>query len=368
MRRTLENGFCALILACLVMATAVPAQAARGVPESPEFGFGAEIFPDGPYLEQALEAAANLELDWLRLSVSWAAVQPDPAQPPQLQQLDPVMQFAAQHEIAVLVSLTNAPLWAMTGQGPDASHAAALVKVIVEAYPTALQAVELFPGANTLSGWGARPDPQAYLSLYTACVETLRGAGKPVLLVGAGLRIADLAAGDMSDRGFLEALYHLGAADIMPVISLQFENVTGAPATFPDAQNERALRRYETLRMVMSENGHQSGRIWITHLGSLSGKIEVSDSAYVDNNMQSNWMALAYLQLRTQLYIGAVFGQSINPGPGGSGAGGFSLIGQTGESHPFYSVLRDMISLNRTGSVSLFPGKSKEGNLAKLRP
>jgi hypothetical protein len=79
-------------------------------------------------------------------------------------------------------------------------------------------------------------------------------------------------------------------------------------------------------------------------------------------------MALAYLQLRTQLYIGTVFGQRLNPEPGGSGAGGFSLIGQTGETHPFYSVLHEMISLNRTGSVSLFPGKSKEGNLAKMRP
>lgn len=79
-------------------------------------------------------------------------------------------------------------------------------------------------------------------------------------------------------------------------------------------------------------------------------------------------MVLAYRQLRTQLYIGVTFGHSLNPAPGGSHGGSFSLIKPSGETHPFYSVLLEMISLDHTGSVSLLPGKSKEGNLAKMRP
>lgn len=368
MRRTIQNGLSALLLACLLLMQFSQVEAARGVPGSAQFGYGAELHLDGPFIEQSLEMAGDLELDWIKVRLSWAAVQPDPAKPAQTKTLDPVMLYAAQHEIAVMISLTDAPLWAVTGQGPEPSQTAALVAQLAQTYPKTLQAIELFPGANTLGGWGARPDPQAYMNLFRASAESLRSTAPEVIPVAAGLRIPDLAKGDMSDRAYLQALYQMGAAELMPVISLQFENVTGAPATFPDSKNERALRRYENLRQVMSENGHQSGQIWITHLGSLSGKIEVSDSAYVDVNMQSNWMALAYLQLRTQLYVGVVFGQSINPEPGGSGAGGFSLIGQSGETHPFYSVLHEMISLNNTGSVSLSPGRSKEGNLAKMRP
>ena len=50
------------------------AQAGRGVPGSPEFGYGARIELDGIYLDQALELAADLRFDWLVVPVRWSAV------------------------------------------------------------------------------------------------------------------------------------------------------------------------------------------------------------------------------------------------------------------------------------------------------
>ena len=368
MIRSIKNLLAALILLSLVLNPMDLVHASRGVPGSAEFGFGSDIYPDEPYVDQALQMAGELDLDWIQVHITWSSIQPEAGQPLRMERIDPIMAFAAQRGIAVMFSLTGTPTWARTGTGPDTALTAQMVTALAMAYPGTLQAVELFPGANTLSGWGARPDPQAYTNLYRICADRLQQSGISILLVAAGLRPADLVQGDMHDLTYLDGLYKAGAASAMPVISLRFENVTGAPSVFPDSQNPGVLRHYEEIRQVMTRNDHHSGLIWITHLGSLSGKISATDSAYLDMNMQSNWMALAYRQLRTQLYIGVTFGQSINPGQGGSDAGSFSLIEPSGGTHPFYSVLREMISLNNTGSVSLLPGKSKEGNLAKMRP
>jgi hypothetical protein len=370
MTRLFRNCLVSLCIFVLVLSNFGAAQAARGTPTSAEFGIGATIYPEGPYLVQALEMASNLDLDWIMVPVSWAASQPAPGQSPQFAALDPVMELAAARSIAVLVSLNDAPEWALTQRGPDPSFAAQMVANLTQRYSGTIQAVELFPGANTREGWGAAPNAQAYFHLFQMVSGQLQNGNAPVLLVAAGLRpVAASAQGqDISDTRFLEELYQLGASSIMPVISMQFLTLNGAPVSYPESGEVHVLRHYEQIRRIMSENGHHSGLIWVTRLSPPSGKIGVPDSAPKDLNEQSNWMSLAYIQLRAQLYIGVTIGQSLNPEPGGMGVGVPSLISDSGVYHPFYSVLHEMISLNRTGSVSIRPGKPKEGSLAKKRP
>jgi len=370
MRRMFRVLLVLLLVQILVLCTLGRVYAARGVPGSADFGIGAAIYPDGPFIPQALELAEALDLDWISVPVEWSASQPDPAQAPRLENLDRVMQFASDHQVAVLISLTAAPGWVQTPRGPNPEQTAQFAAWLAQRYPGSLQAVELFPGANTREGWGAEPDAQAYTTLLAAVTDGLREAGTPVLLVAGGLHpiASSPSKGDISDLNFLEDLYANGAIDFMPVVSLQLDDLTGVPLSFPESQGYPVLRHYEEVRRVMNANGHQNGLIWITRICPPSGTIDASDSVYQDLNMQSNWMSLAYIQLRSQLYVGVTIGQSLNPKSGGPSAGFPSLIGGTNRYHSFYSVLREMISLNKTGSVSIMPGKPKEGSLEKKRP
>lgn len=366
----IRKCFVPLCIFLLIFANQNLVHADRGLPGSPGFGIGGAIYLDGSHFQKALEAAAYLELDWVQVPLSWAALQPDPNLPPHYGRLDDLIRFAGQQNIAVLISLTGAPAWAKNELGPDPVKTAQFVSALAVRYPGTLKAVELFPGANTYDGWGAVPSAAGYVDMFRAVKMSLDSLNEPVLLVAAGVRqLTDRPLpGDINDLVFLQSLYALGVASLTPVISMQYSDLSSVPLAFPDSKDQHVLRHYEHVRRVMVENGQQNGLLWITRIRPPSGKIEVTDSANQDENLQSNWMSLAYIQLRSQLYLGVMIGQSLNPGPGGTGAGVLSMISNAGDQHPFYSVLREMISLNKTGSVSIMPGRAKEGNLLKQRP
>jgi hypothetical protein len=354
-----------------VLANFSPVKAARGMPGSPEFGIGAILYPEGLYVQDALSMAADLNLDWISVPISWARYQPDASAAPRLEALDPVMQFAAQHQIAVMVSISKAPTWAHSALGPEPASTAQFVLALMERYPQAIQAVELFPGANTREGWGEPSDSKAYYALFAQVNEKVRDLDNPPVLVAAGLQPLPPGphAGDVNDLEFLAGLYQLGASKIMPVISVSYNNLTGDPLAILDGSEHRVFRHYEEVRQVMVTNQHQKGLIWITHLSLPSGKIRATDSAFVNINDQAGWMGQAYLQTRGQLYIGVTIGQSLNPEPEGAAEGvpSLRLLGAGGH-HPFYPVLREMISLNKAGSATMKPGRPKEGSFVKKRP
>lgn len=359
------------LLLSLIVANYHPAGAARGTPSSQEFGFGAILYPQGPYIQTALKMASDLDLDWIEVPVSWSAVQSDRTASPRSDTLDAIMQYAGAHKIAVLVSISSAPVWAQTTHGPDPDLSAQFVAALYQRYTGSLQAVELFPRANTQVGWGSQPDPAAYNTLFRRVADRLHQMNAPVLLVAAGLepQAHPPAQGNMDDLVFLEQLYQLGAANVMPVISIHYTDMAEDTLIYPENGEHRVLRHYEEVRKIMAENQHKNGLIWITHLSLPSGTINTSDSAIQDVNAQADWIGQIYIQTRGQLYIGVTMAQSLNPGPEVSATAGVpSLFVGEGVYHPFYAVLDDMISLNKSGSVIFKPGKPKEGYFIKNRP
>jgi hypothetical protein len=358
-----------LFILALPLSGINPVQAERGEPGSPEFGIGAIIYPEGVYVQDALSMAADLGLDWISVPVSWTRYQPDASIAPRLEALDTVMQYAEEHQIAAMVSISRAPSWARSSLGPDPALTAQFVMTLVKRYPQAIKAIELFPGANTREGWGAQPDPGAYYAMFAQVERQTRGLDYPPILVAAGLRPVQLPSLDMDDLEFLVGLYQLGASKIMPVISLSYTELIGDPLAILDGSEHRVFRHYEEVRQVMVANKHGKGLIWITHLSLPSGKISEQDSVYQDINEQTSWISQAYLQSRAQLYVGVTIGQSLNPEPEGAAEGVLSLrLQSAGGRHPFYTVLREMISLNKAGSATMKPGRPKEGYFVKIRP
>lgn len=330
-----------------------PAQAASGLPDSPDFGYGARLDIWGQEVELALNAAAGVGVDWIGIDFDWARHWPDAATPINLEPLDRVMAMAQTQGENVLISITHPPSWALGPTGPDIRQTSALVAMLANRYPQNLLTIELFPGANTAAGWGAPPNPSAYIDLLRACQAALRDVGSPVLLVAGGLRpLSDRpSAGDMDDLAYLSDLYKAGAAASMPILSLRLSPADGEAMTPPSQSTRRVLRHYEAVRQVMLQFNHEMGLIWIT---GFSWPDEGENAA---PDKQIRWLNQAYQLMKSQLYIGVAFFDRLNP-PGQASQpdiASHSLIQKDTQGthlHPALAAIGQIITLNQTGHTS----------------
>ncbi len=361
-----------LLLFLIILISAIlpqKVQAAAGAPGSTDFGYGAWLHLDGEYVEDGRSLISNLQLDWLAIDLDWARWMPKPGNAPDFSAFDQAFQAAAASRSAVMISLTNPPAWARTPQGPSAEETARLISLFAGRYPETLQAVELFPGANTTAGWGAAPDPAQYGRFYSETKRVLQNKAVRVILVAGGLAPMDPnQPADISDSDFLRGLYGAGAAQWMEILSLRFSQLSGSPLTAPGGGRVWALRHYEKIRQIMLENNHHSGLIWITQLSTPDGTIEIGDHVYRDPQRQAEWLQQAVIQIRSQLYIGAVFAHQINPP--GSNAQHFrqdSLLLNPNSYHPFYSIYKAIIREAHPQNSQQDSGRPKDGFILKSK-
>lgn len=343
------------------------ANAAKGIPGSQEFAFGAIIFTEQPsLLPNALKLASDLKPDWLYVPVAFADVFPEPDHQ-NWETLDQVMAVATDYQIAVVIGLSTPPDWAMTVQGPDPSLTAQAAVIIAKRYPKQVQAFELYPRANTRKGWGSQADPAAYFSLFQMVRQAFLNEGLQITLVGGGLQPlpSDPAEGDINDLVFLQGLYDLGAANWMPVISIQLVEVVGEPLSTPVDGEYRNFRHYEKVRKTMVDNRHLNGLLWITHLNLPNGPNDPGGEISKNLHKQAEWLRKAYVLLRSQLYIGCAFLQSLNSPPNPEGMAVMLLPG--GSPHPFFTSLKGTVPKNNPAEWFDTPGRPKDGNLRKNR-
>jgi hypothetical protein len=351
----------------LVFSQAGLVQAARGVPGSQEFGYGARLELNGPNFEDALTMTADLSLDWLALTVHWSDLPTENYKLPAWSRLDQAMQFAGQHRIPVLVSIVSPPPAAITKSGPNPSMTTGLVQTLVRRYPGILKAVELFPGANLTENWGAAPDPQAYAVLYQTVQAKINSEDASLLLVAGGLiPLTQSQANGMDDLVFLKGLYKSSAGRSIPVISIQLTNLVGDPLAPTGGTAGPVLRHYEEIRKIMVSMGREKDLIWISSFSSPSGKMNPSGLSNQEIQDQANWLFQAFTQLRSQLYIGVTIYQSLNPSPTANSSHS-SLLLKNQQYHPFYKIFRDLILQNAPDSSLPQYGRPKNQALDKRK-
>lgn len=360
------------VLVCVLIISFLPfqtAQAASGIPGSPDFGYGAWLYLDGKYFDQGLALLQDLHLDWVAIEVDWAELAETSSSQINTTRLDQAVNAAAASGTAVMLSLTNAPDWAMTVNGPDASAATDLILTIWQKYGEQVFAVELFPGANTTYGWGANPNPSAYADLFLQVKNGLSQAGSPLLLIAGGLQPLQSGASssDWNDLAFLRGLYAAGAASWMPVLSLQFSQLTGSPLQ-STSEKGTTLRHYEAVRQIMNDFDHSNGLLWMTRLNAPDGTITLDDQQYASGQRQTEWLQQSLVQVRSQLYVGVVFAHNLNPAESNlSVHGRDALVLEAGSIHPFYSVFKAIIHQTNPESGPTRPGMPKSNNLLKCK-
>ena len=373
MNALIKKCLVTLLLLTLVNVQVQQAAAAKGVPGSPEFGLGVSIHPDGPLVDEGLNLLSDLHPDWLYVPVSWAAVQPAGEAEPDLAVIDKVLAAALEQQTAVTISLSQVPAWALTDEGPNVELTARFVAVLAQRYPQVLQALELFPRANTLAGWGSAPNPRAYLTLFQAVQDRLKADGSLVVLVAAGLQPLGKSieqidpALEMDDLVFLQGLYDAGGRERLQLISLQYADTSADLMASPFDVEVMIFRHYEMVRANMLSNQHSDGMIWITRFGLPSGAYDQKKVNSDDLAQQESWLQQAYYQAHAQLYIGAAVLQDLNPGAVNASDGMASMLQPDGSRHPFYQQLRQMMLENNPGDGTARPGSSKNGNLLKHR-
>ncbi|HML40775.1 MAG TPA: hypothetical protein PKD23_08840 [Bellilinea sp.] len=353
-------------LAGLMLPQGHTVSAAPGMPGSAEFGYGAWINLQGSQFNQALSAAVDLQLDWLAVDLDWSLWMPTAATTPDTQGLDEVFRIAKNNGIAVMLSFRHAPAWAMTTSGPSADLTNQVLQWLCARYGETLQAIEVFPGANTSAGWGTSPSGAAYASLFTSIKKQFESANIKTGLIAGGLDSAPQVNSEtaMTDIDFLRALYTNGARDWMNILSLQLTGLSGDPLNAPD--KPASFRHYEAIRQIMAEYQHTNSMIWITRINIPDGTINKDDSFYNDSLRQAEWLQQALLQVRSQLYIGVAYLQNLNAPAISSTSSPTSCLIQPGlQAHPFYSVLKTYIQETKPSEGALPPGLQKASSTSK---
>ena len=284
------------ILIFLLVAFPRPVLAARGTPDTPYFGYGLRLNVNSATIEESLRWAAENKLDWVALDFDWAVNWPTPIRWEGNSAFGRAARLANSQGITLAISITNPPSWAMTPQGPNPELTIILTQHLKKLYPNLL-AVELYPNANTRAGWGATPNAGHYAALFQQTENTLKTRGINLYLMAGGLSNQTELAEDQEDALYLQQLYDSGLKP--EIISLRLKNLSGAPVDEPLQAN--ALRHFERIRQIMVVNNQSNALIWVT------GFDIPTELKNASAEQQSEWLANAYLLMRSRLYFGSAF-------------------------------------------------------------
>ncbi|MBI3160255.1 MAG: hypothetical protein HYZ26_11720 [Chloroflexi bacterium] len=324
-RRAFRWGLLMLLAGGLALPGFVPARAAAG-----GLTFGARVDLWGTQVEAALETAEETHIEWLAVDFDWQRIWPERASGFSSPELETFMRIAEARGFKVLVSLTNAPPWAMTPAGPDALITAAMSLLLARTYP-AVAAIEPFPAANTAAGWGSAPNPGAYLALLRQVEAMLAEAGRPLTLAAGGLAPAE-SKGDLTEAEFLEALYALDGAPQLGVVSLRPRLNIQTSSIQANALRLPAVQSYEEVRFAMLQHGHPESVIWVTGFG-WPGSVRSA-------GQQADWLERAFRLMNAQLYIDKGFFAQLNPPARGAAP---ALILSDGQIHPALDELMSLL-------------------------
>ncbi len=319
----------------------------NGLPDSPAFGYGAWVDPQGLDIDLALQTAVSLELDWIAVAFDWAQLAPEANAFPNLSQHDYILNTAAQKGLPVLLSVEHAPAWAMTGSGPDPALTANMLLDLTSRYPGIL-AIELFPAANTLEGWGAAPNPEAYVQLFQHMFLTLQANSRALTLIAAGLTPQPANSTNMDDLQFLDRMYLAGIAPMMPVVGVHLPRAAGQVMAAPAAEQPQVLRHYEAVRNIMLKHNHVEGLLWLSRFAWPAEQLDAGDPAAA----QANWMQDAYQLMNAQLYVGAAIFYQLNP-PANADANTVSLLLPDQSRHLALERLGQLIALQNSEQAAV---------------
>jgi hypothetical protein len=337
--RLLTSFFSFIITASLLMTLGSDARADSNYTSAVKFGFGAQINPHTDNIDTVVRNASQIGFNWLAVEFDWAQRWPDASQPIDLDQLNQAAIASRPYQANLMISIKNPPGWALTTQGPNPDYVTALVTTIMQSFPDIIGAIELLPGANQASQWGAPANPALFAQIIKQSQTNVALYNPRAVVIASITPLGESRqVGDLDDLEFLSALYQADGDLRFPVIGLNFSTINGEPAQDPLTDSAHNLRHYEDVRRIMLDYGHSSDLIWVTSFSW--------PNSLKENQDQADWLFTAYKLLRTQLFIGAAFFKNLNSSET-SNAEAY-LINQNIITHPAVFMLQQLTISNHT--------------------
>jgi hypothetical protein len=221
--------------------------------------------------EQVVDEAAAVGLQWLRVGVSWARLQPrrptatDPGWnlTGTVAVLDSIVQRARDHGLGVHLMLNSTPGWANANQGPkvlptDPADYAQAAQWVASRYAGSVQSLEVYNEPNLAEQTVATPE--SYTRLLCAAYPAVH-AGDSDMSVVTGA-----TAGN--DWQWYQQLYAAGAKGCFDVLATHPYQVYSLPPEYPAQDRQRWWTdNIRLVRDVMVQNGDESVPVWFTEFG-----------------------------------------------------------------------------------------------------
>lgn len=227
-------------------ANGLPAVTATPLPaQDTTFGYGVEVSVETAPRE-AMQQAQALGMTWVRLTVRWADVEPDPGVY-NWELLDAAISDAAARELRVLLTVYAAPAWArsvtatdLDGPPDQPEPYVAFITAVMQRYPGAVHGIEVWQYMNWERAWYAPGgmNAAAYMNLLIPAAEAIHQQDPGMLVVSGGLIPTgiDDAVRAIDDFRYLRELLDMGLLNVVDCVGVRHQGYNLPPDTPYDAE------------------------------------------------------------------------------------------------------------------------------------
>lgn len=364
----------------------------------PDFYFGIQVFTDEDNISAITEQVSDLGVDWVKIDVSWAALEAEPGIY-DYRALDAMVAALELIDVKIMLNLYDAPDWSRRtyteklnsamreSDGPpqNLDDFSNFVANLATRYAGLVDAYEIWKSPNLLKFWTVPvyhrepeltddgdygiPDeiqlgPKYYVPLLKVAYDTIKAHDAHALVISGGLALVGFSDGyNAVDTGtFLQGMLDEGAASSSDAIGLVF-SASAVPPTLEccdkppgvDSHYESFLQNFTAVLEYYSEvlrvNDHSEVPIFATQVGwgtHEGNNIAVPSSGYewlnyTSEDEQALYVSQAFNIVQKLENVTAMVLYNFNGcAVGDAEACFFSLIDAAGERRPVYDSFRDV--------------------------
>lgn len=244
-------------------------------------------------VERDLDLMAATGARWLRATVDWGHIEPQPGVF-DWSGTDRVVDGALARGMSVLAAVTYAPPWAAhpgcrTGEcAPrDPEAFGAFASVVATRYaPRGVHHFEIWNEPNHAVFWSPGADPVAYTKTLAAASRAIHAVDARATVLSGGLSPAPDGGGELSPLTFLRRVYEAGGGPNLDAVAHHPYQYPNHPLS-PEATN--AFLQTRQLHLLMSEFGDGAKRVWGTEVGA-----PTRGPRSVDESDQAEWLRAYY--------------------------------------------------------------------------
>ncbi len=315
--------------------------------------------------EQVLAAMDAAGLRWVRQRIPWDAIE---LQRGSLEwgPWDEVVEAVAGHDgLRLIAVLDGSPAWAqapldaaLSTENPlappqEARDFGDWAAALAERYGDYIDHYQIWDEPNIAPHWGAREiDPVGYARLLREGAIRIRATDPGAVILAAALAPnVEPGGANMSDVGFLQALYDHGAAEWFDVVAVQpydFGQALDAPAD-PAALN---WQRPVLLREVMAAYGDEAKAVWAVSAGLFGGTGQTLQEVIprAVEQARQDWP-----------WLGPLLWASWSPA---DRHGEYALTDDEGQLLPTYGVLQELAQADPVAWPGAYPADHASGSYA----